>query len=325
MRRRLFALLAVLLFSGLVWAQSLTVYSGRNEAFVGPVIAAFEEATGVDVQVRYGDTAQLAAQILEEGGNTPADVFLAQDAGALGALEAAGLFSVLTEDVLQLVEPRFRSASGSWVGVTGRARVVVGKPDATDVPESVFDLVDSRYRNRVGWAPSNASFQAFVTAMRVKYGDELTEQWLRGMIANGAVSYPKNTPIVDAVGRGEIDYGLVNHYYLFRFLAEDPDFPAQNYFLDDADIGSLVNVAGAGVLAASDQQPLAEQFIEYLLSESAQEHFSEEVSEYPLAAGVSARSELPPLAELETPAVDLSDLSDLEGTLELLQETGALE
>ncbi|MEX2534119.1 MAG: iron ABC transporter substrate-binding protein [Trueperaceae bacterium] len=318
-------LLSALLLLGGALAQTLTVYSGRNEAFVGPVIAAFEQETGVEVEVRYGGTAQLAAQILEEGRNSPADVFLAQDAGALGALEEAELFATLDEGILDLVEPRFRSDSGAWVGVTGRARVLVGSPDAQDVPSSVFELVDEQYSGRLGWAPTNASFQAFVTAMRVRYGNELTREWLRGMIVNEVNVYPNNTSIVDAVGRGEIDYGLVNHYYLFRFLAEDPNFPAQNYFLEDADIGGLVNVAGAGVLATSDNRELAGRFVEYLLGEDAQRHFSDEVSEYPLAQGIEARSELPSLDELETPNVDLSDLADLEGTLELLQETGALE
>lgn len=323
MTKRLTVLLATLLLGGTL-AQTLTVYSGRNEAFVGPVIEDFQRDTGIQVEVRYGNTAQLAAQILEEGEASPADVFLAQDAGALGALEAAGLFAPLPAEILELVDERFRSDSGSWVGVTGRARVVVAR-EGSDVPESVFDLTSEEYRGRVGWAPTNASFQAFVTAMRVVYGDDTTRQWLSDMIANDVQVYQNNTAIVDAVGRGEIDYGLVNHYYLYRFLAENPEFPVRNNFLGDADIGALVNVAGAGVLATSDQQEAAQRFIRYLLSEEAQRHFAESVSEYPLVEGVEAPADVPALSDLETPDIDLSDLADLEGTLELLQETGALE
>lgn len=315
-------LIAALLGGAL--AQTLTVYSGRNEAFIAPVVQAFEDASGVDVQVRYGDTAPLAAQILEEGSASPADVYLAQDAGALGALEDAGRLAQLPNELLERVDARFRSDDGRWVGVTGRARVLVVREGVTDVPDSVFELTDEAYRGRVGWAPTNGSFQAFVTAMRVAHGDERTESWLRGMIANDARSFPNNSSQVEAAGRGEIDFGLVNHYYLSRFTSEDPDFPARNEFLPDADIGSLVNVAGVAVLETSERDELAHRFVAFLLSDVAQRHFTGEVNEYPLVAGVEASEALVPLDQLETPDLDLSDLADLEGTLELLQETGAL-
>jgi iron(III) transport system substrate-binding protein len=323
LRRSLFALLFALL--GVVLAQPLTIYSGRNEAFVAPVIDAFSTATGIEVEVRYGGTAPLAAQLLEEGGNSPADVYLAQDAGALGALAASGLLAKLPSDVLGRVEERFRSPDDLWVGVTGRARVVIADPDAGDPPASVFDLAESRYRDRLGWAPTNGSFQAFVTAMRIIHGDDSTTDWLRGMLANGVRAYANNTAIVEAVGRGEIDYGLVNHYYLFRFTGEDPAFAAENLFLPDADIGALINVAGAAVLAGSERTADAQRFVAFLLSDLAQRHFAAEVNEYPLVPGIAANPALPPLAELPTPDLDLSNLADLETTLELLLDSGALE
>ncbi len=321
-----FALL-IALGAGALAQTTLTVYSGRNEAFIGPVVASFEAATGIDVKVRYGNTAELAATILEEGRNSPADVYLAQDAGALGALAAAGLFQTLPEDILAKVEPRFRSPEGLWVGVTGRARVLVynsNNVSAEDLPKSVFELTDPKWRGRVGWAPGNGSFQAFVTAMRVVEGEERTRQWLTDMLANGVQEYPNNSSQVEAVARGEIDLGLVNHYYLFRFLAEQGEnFPARNQYLSDADIGSLVNVAGAGILATSEQTEAAEQFIDFLLSPEAQQHFTDTVFEYPLVKGIVTNPLLLPLSELQTPNLDLSDLQDLEGTLELLQEVGA--
>ena len=325
--RRSIHILAIL-FLGLVAssvAQTLTIYSGRNEAFVGPVVAAFEAATGMDVEVRYGDTAPLVAQILEEGSNSPADLLLAQDAGALGAMAAAGMLAPLPREILSQVDARFRSSQGLWVGVTGRARVLVVGPDLDDLPTSVFELTEERFRGRVGWAPGNGSFQAFVTAMRVIYGEARASEWLRAMVANDTRVYPKNTPIVEAVGRGEIDIGLVNHYYLYRFTAENPDFSARNLFLSDADIGALVNVAGAAVVASSDRQIVAQHFIAFLLSPLAQRHFAAEVNEYPLVPGVLANPELPPLNQLATPDIDLAALSDLETTLELLLDTGALE
>ena len=330
MKRVLVSLLVTLLVSSVLataFAQTLTVYSGRNEAFIDPVVQLFEAETGVTVEVRYGDTAELAATIFEEGRNSPADVYLAQDAGALGALAKADLFTELPADILDKVEARFRSDDGTWVGVTGRARVLAYNTSTLtedEIPNSVFDLTSEAWQGRVGWAPTNASFQAFVTAMRVTQGDDVTREWLNAMMANDVKAYPNNTSIVEAVGRGEIDLGLVNHYYLFRFLAEQGEsFPVRNHYLSDADIGSLVNVAGAGILKTSEHTDLAEQFVQFLLSSEAQQHFTNNVYEYPLVAGISTNELLLPLADVQTPDIDLSNLDDLEGTLELLQDVGA--
>lgn len=305
----------------------ITVYSGRNEELVGPLLDAFSEDTGIEVLVRYGDTAELAATILEEGGNTPADVYFAQDAGALGALRSEGLLAPLPSDLLEAVEPRFRASDDTWVGVSGRSRVLVYNTEALDVeevPASVLDLTDEQWRGRIGWAPTNGSFQAFVTAMQVEMGEDATRGWVEGMLANDVQQYQNNTAIVEATARGEVDLGLVNHYYLYRFLEEDPSFTAGNAFLDGGDIGALVNVAGVGVLATSSQQPAAIELVEYLLSESSQRYFATETFEYPLARGVPADDRLPALESIETPDLDLSDLADLQSTLELLRTSGAL-
>ena len=220
--------------------RELTIYSGRGESLVEPIIKRFEEATGITVRVRYAGTAELAAAILEEGERSPADIYFAQDAGALAALAEAGALAQLPDDVLDAVPEELRDASGRWVGTSGRARVLVYSPERVpNPPNSIFDLVNEEWRGRVGWAPSNGSFQAFITAMRQLHGEEATEAWLRGMIANDVREYPKNSPQVQAVGDGEIDIGLVNHYYLFRFLAEDPDFPAANHFTDAGGAGAL--------------------------------------------------------------------------------------
>jgi len=306
----------------------ITVYSGRNEDFVGFLFEDFTEATGVEVAVRYGDTAELAATIVEEGANSPADVYFAQDAGALGALQAQGLLTDLPQDVLDLVDPLFRSREGQWVGTTGRVRVLAyntDRVDAAELPDSVFDLTEPEWEGRVGWAPTNGSFQAFVTAMRVAEGDDRTRDWLEGMLANGAVEFPNNTGIVEAVSRGEVEVGITNHYYLYRFLAEDPDFPVANHYLP-GDIGGLVNIAGVGVLASSDASEAAFELVRYLLSDEVQVYFGQNANtvEFPVVAGVDA-PELPSLDEIDPPDVDLSNLEDLQGTLQLLQEVGALQ
>ncbi len=304
----------------------ITVYSGRSENLIGPLIEQFEAATGIDVQVRYGDTAALAATLLEEGDRSPADVYLAQDAGALGAIEDARLFAELPASYLDPVDDSFKSGSGQWVGVSGRARVIVHTTDlqAADLPQSIFDLTTPEWRGRVGWAPTNGSFQAFVTAMREVHGDAATEEWLRAMLANEVQEYPNNSTQVQAVGDGEIDVGLVNHYYLFRFLAEDPNFPAANSYTDAGEAGALINVAGVGVLASSNQDQAALRFVEYLLGEPAQTYFRDETNEYPLIDGVSPRDGIPSLETLSPPSLRLTSLADLEGTLDLLREVGAL-
>lgn len=306
----------------------LVVYSGRSEDLVGPIVESFEKATGIDVQVRYGDTAELAATILEEGNNSPADVYWAQDAGALGALAGAGRLQPLDDDILNRVEARFRSPDGVWVGLSGRARVVIYnttllQPD--DLPDSIWGFTDPRWKGKIGWAPTNGSFQAFVTALRVLEGDARAREWLSGIQANQPKVYEGNTAIVDAAGKGEIEVGFVNHYYLFRFLKERGDsFPARNHTFPGGDVGNLINVAGAGILDTAKNVENAEAFIRFMLSEEAQAYFAEQTTEYPLVAGIAIDPRLKPLLEIETPDVDLSNLDDLEGTLQLLQELGIL-
>lgn len=307
--------------------ETLTVYSGRSESLIAPILQQFTDETGIQVQVRYGNTAEMAAVILEEGDNSPADVYIAQDAGALGALAQEGRLMPLPSDILARVPAEFRSDDGLWVGLSGRARVLVYNTELLteeDLPASILDLANPEWAGRVGWAPTNASFQAHVTAMRLLLGDDAVRSWLESMVANGAIPYDGNTAVVQAVIDGEVQVGLVNHYYLYGFLADNPDVPAVNYYFPGGDPGALVNVAGAGIVSTSDHPGLAQRLILYLLGNHAQEYFATETYEYPLVAGIEPSVELRPLAEIEVPAIDLSDLSDLQSTLELLSETGAI-
>jgi iron(III) transport system substrate-binding protein len=304
----------------------ITVYSGREEELVAPLFERFSEETGINVDVRYGDSAELAATIAEEGDNSPADVFFAQDPGSLGAVEDE--LAALPDDILDRVPERFRDGDGKWVGTSGRVRVIVYNTDElseSDVPDSVFDLTDDEWEDRVGIAPTNASFQAFVTAMRLTAGEDDTGEWLEGLKENGAKTYERNTPIVEAAANGEIDLGLVNHYYLALVKAEDPDAAVDNKFLPGDDPGALVSVAGAGVLEGSDDGEAAERFVEYLLSAEGQRFYAEEAeeAEYPLVEEVEPQAGLPALDSLQGPDVDLETFGEeLEATLELLSETG---
>jgi iron(III) transport system substrate-binding protein len=304
---------------------TLTIYSGRGESLVGGIIERFEAETGIKVRVRYAGTAELALAIIEEGDRSPADIFYGQDAGALAALAETGAATRLPADILALVDDKFQDTNGRWIATSGRARVLVISPDRVpNPPDSVFDLVNPEWKGRIGWAPTNGSFQAFVTAMRQIHGEQATEEWLRGMIANDVKVYPKNSPQVQAVHDGELDIGLVNHYYLIRKTSVDPNWRGANHFTDPGEAGALINIAGVALIEASDNDSNALRFIRFLLSEEGQTYFREETFEYPVAAGVGAWPTLVPLAELSPPSLALTSLSDLEGTIELLEKVGAL-
>ena len=330
MRIRLAILaVAVTLLLASVQAQTITIYVGRGEALAGPIIERFEAATGIDVAVRYGSTAELAGLIIEEGSASPADAFWAQDAGALGALERAGRLVQVPADLTANVPAKNTHPSGMWVAVSARNRVLVYSTDRVDaaaLPASIFDLVDEQYNGRVAWAPGNASFQSFVTALRVTYGEDAAREWLEGMIANGTKSYSNNGSQLDAIAAGEVDFGLVNNYYLLRRLATEPTFPVGQTFFDDGDIGNLANVTGIGVVAGTDQAELVHQFIAFLLSDEAQTFFTDDNQEYPITSTVAPNAALAPLGDpiAASPLVDLASIDDLQGTLELLTEVGLL-
>lgn len=307
----------------------LVVYSGRSEELVAPLIEQFEADTGTNVDVRYGDTAELAAQLLEEGDNSPADVFFAQDAGALQVVQDEGLTTGLPAAQLEKVPAAYRSADGQWVGTSGRARVVVYNTDEVaeaDVPGSVLELTDPRWRGEVGIAPTNASFQSFVTAMRETVGEERTRQWLEDLVANDVQTFENNSAIVDAVDAGTVSLGLVNHYYLYEKIAEvgEENIVAANAAFEPGDPGNLVNVAGVAVLPTGSDNPASQEFVEYLLSDTAQEFFATETAEYPLVDTVEAADGLPALDEIEGPDLTLEQLSDLQGTQDLLLQVGLI-
>ena len=307
-------------------APKLILYSAREETLVGPIIEQFQEASDVDVGVKYGSNASLAATIREEGSNSPADIFFATDPGLLGAM--SDLFIQLTDSVLSQVPPQFRSREGKWVGISGRARVIVYNTDRlseADLPNSIMDFTGPKWKGRIGWPPANGSFQAFVTAMRVTLGEEATRRWLEGIQANKPKVYPKNTPVVKAVADGEVDVGFVNHYYLFRFLQDEGEsFRARNYHPKGQDLGATMLVNGAGILSISKNKETAQRFLNFMLSQVAQQYFASQTFEYPLVEGVKTHRLLVPLEQLELPDVNLSRLSDVQGTQKLLRELGII-
>lgn len=307
---------------------SVVVYSGREEELIGPLLEQFEEESGIDVEVRYGDSAELAATLAEEGGNSPADLFFAQDPGALGAVEEQGLLAELPGELLERVDERFRDPDGHWVGTSGRARVLVYNTDMLsedELPESVFDLTGPEWRGKLGVSPTNGSFQAFVTVMRLTEGDDVTREWLEGILANEPNIYDGNVPIVEATAAGEIEAGLVNHYYIYVVREEQPDAPIDNHFFPGDDPGALVSTAGVAVLDGAEHAEEAEELVDFLLSEEGQRFYAEAAAEaeFPLVEGVEPREGLPALEELEGPEIELDRLGpELERTLQLLNEVG---
>lgn len=310
-------------------AAPLVVYSGRSRSLVEPLVQRFKQQTGLEVEVRYGNTPQLALAIQQEGRRTPADVFWAQDTGPLQMLSETGVFSPLPADLYARIPDAFRTADRTWVATSGRARTFVFSParvPAAERPASVYDLTDPKWKGRLGWAPTNASFQAFVTAMRAEHGEARARQWLTGMIANQPKAYAGNTPIVQAVAAGEIDLGLPNHYYWVRLKKENPALAAEQSFFADGDIGNLVFVAGAAILQTSPRQAEALQFLRFLLSAESQRYITEEIAEYPVTSDVPAAAGLvaPEALTRAAPKVPMRSMNDLEGTLKLLRELGLL-
>ena len=309
--------------------RSLTVYSGRSQSLVHPLLEAFGESTGIAIRVKYAGSPEIAATIFEEGDNTPADVVFLQDPGSLGILAAEGILAELPRASLDKVDARLRDPNGRWIATSGRARTIIYNTESidpdTDLPASILDFTAEEWKGRVGWAPRNGSFQSFLTVLRSQLGEDVARKWLEGMRDNDVREYPNNISIVQAAANGEVDVGFVNHYYLERFLEEHgPGFTARNHYLGNRDIGALVLVAGAGILKASDNNETAEEFIDFLLSEPAQKYFTDEIKEYPVAAGVEPEGDLPPLESLDPPDVDLGSQHDLRGTLDLLRDVGIL-
>jgi iron(III) transport system substrate-binding protein len=307
--------------------RKLVVYSGRAERLIKPIINQFEFETGVEVSVRYADSAELAATLLEEGDRTKANVFFAQDAGALGALTKEKRFAKIPAATLNRVDPKYRADDATWVGVSGRARVFVYDPrQISTPPKSIKDLIDPKYRGKVGYVPTNASFQSFVTALRVSAGEDAAKEWLTAFKNNKPVVYPSNGAVVVAANKGDIAVGLVNHYYLYERIAADgaSNVYVRNEYPEKGDLGGLVNVAGVGILKDSAADPASLAFVEFMLGKEAQTYFAEKTFEYPLVPSVARHPSLPPIQTVEGPAIDLSKLDSLKQTLDLLRSVGML-
>lgn len=308
--------------------ETLTVYSGRSESFIQPFFDEFEFTTGIEIEVRYGDSAELAAQILEEGTRSPADVFLSQDAGAIGAVAADDLLQTLRQESTSKVPSKFADPNNFWVGITGRARVVAYDPEfisAQDVPTTIDNLLQPQWRSVIGIAPANSSFQSFVTALRQIRGDEAALEWLNGLAANDPQVFEKNSQLIEAIDAKVIGLALTNHYYAYE-VAESLGrvLEVENGFFASGDVGNLLNVSAFGILNSSKKSEAAYILLDYLLAAETQQKFVSETSEYALLPDQVPPRDMPKLEDLGLPNVTLGDLSDVTRTQELLVQAGLL-
>jgi len=306
---------------------TLTVYSGRGSALVGDLLEYIRELyPDLDLHVRYGGSSELVDEIVSEGEESRGDVFYSVNAGALGSLADQNRTRSLPNDILGMIPAEFSDPDGHWVGTSGRARAVpynTDRLDESDVPDDIFAFPDYEpFENNFGWAPSYGSFQAFVTAMRLRKGRERTKEWLESMIDHGTETYPDEFFASQHVADGEIVAGLANHYYTLRVQAARPDAPIALIFTEN-DAGAIFNVAGACVLDTASNPEMATRFVRHLLSAEAQDYFARRTFEYPLLPSVEPVGDLPPVDELSVPeGVDLAQLSNLEPALELIRSVG---
>ena len=300
----------------------LTVYSGRGEFLVGELVGSIDDLyDDLDLTVRYGGSTDLVNQIVNEGEGSPADVFYSVNAGALGALADEGRTQALPADVTETVREEFRTEQ--WVGTSGRARTVPYNTDEYDESELPDDIMayPEEFDGDLGWAPTYGSAQAFVTAMRILEGEDATREWLEAMVERGAATYPDEFRTCQEIADGQIDAAFTNHYYIQRVLDGNPDAPIATSFTE-GDAGAVFNVAGAAVIDSAADADLAANFVRHLLSAEAQDYFARSTFEYPLIPEVEPIGDLPSIDELDVPDIDLTELSDLEATVDLMREAG---
>lgn len=309
--------------------DSLTLYSAQHEPISEAFAKGFEEENGTEVKIRYGEDEGLASQIEQEGDSSPADVVLTENTPPLEALSSKGLLSQVDSSTLSEVPEQFSSSNGDWVGVAARETVMVYNPDlisAGELPASILDLAKPEWKGKLAIAPSEPDFVPIVSAIEKLDGEEAAKEWLEGF-GDNAKRYNDNEGIIAAVDSGQIAAGIINHYYWFEAAAEEgkDKIPSKLHYFGNEDAGALVNVSGAGILASSGEQDLAQEFLAYLVSVEGQEAMTGSGDwEYPLNSEVAPPPGLEPFDSLEPPKVSPSDLGDGTAPLKLMQEVGLL-
>jgi len=299
--------------SGSEESDELLIYNAQHESLTKEWIDAFTKETGIKVTYRHGGDTEMGNQLIAEGDASPADVFLTENSPAMAAVERAGLFADLEPDTLNQVPTQYRPPTGKWTGVAARTTVFVYnkrlQPD--QLPKSMLDLQRPEWKGRWGAPPARPDFQAIVSALLQLKGEAATAQWLAGMKEN-AVLEDNNVSTLEAVNAGELDGGIIYHYYWYRDQAKTKEISGNTalHYFKNQDPGAFISVSGGGVLESSDKKDQAQQFVRFVTSRAGQEVLEKGTSfEYPVASGVSANPALPPLNELQAPNVDPSTLN----------------
>ena len=306
----------------------ITVYNAQHEELLVELAPKFTKATGIDVKLRNGKDFELGNQLVQEGDQTPADVFLTENSPAMSLVESKGLFTPIDQTTLDRIPEQYRPASGAWTGFVARSTVLVydkNAVDEADLPASILDLAKPEWKGRTSFSPSGADFQAIVSAVLQLKGERATEQWLAGIAENGTV-YQGNNVVMNSVNDGQVETGIIYHYYWDRDQAEagENSDDSRLHFFDNEDPGAFLSISGAGVLKASKKQKDAQRFVDYLTDIDGQQALADSYAlEYPLNPEVQLKPPVKPFSELEPPKVDVSDLNGPK-VIAMMQKAGLL-
>jgi iron(III) transport system substrate-binding protein len=307
---------------------SITLYNAQHEDLMKEMTDAFTKSTGIKVELRNGSDLEMANQIAQEGDRSPADVFVTENSPAMTLVDGRRLFTPVSAAAAKQVPARYQPRDRDWVGFAARQTVFVyntGKPASQDLPASIMDLADPRWKGRFGYSPTGADFQAIVSAVLALKGEAQTRAWLKGLKEN-AVAYQGNTKVMAAVNKGDIEGGVIYHYYWYQDQAE-AGADSRNtklHFFAPQDPGAFTSVSGAGILKSSDDVEKAQQLVRFLTGPAGQRVLAQSSAlEYPIASGVPAPAALKPLAELDAPVVDIDKLNS-EQVVTLMQDAGIL-
>lgn len=322
------ALIAPLSACSILNPPDLVIYNAQHEELLDELVPIFEEESGLDVELRSGKDLEMANQIVEEDDDSPADVFLTENSPAMSIVDNAGLFASAPAGALETIPAAYVPSSKNWVGFLGRSTVVMYNTDnvtEADLPASILDFAEPEWKDRVGFSPTGADFQAIVSAVLELEGEDATRAWLEGLKANGVI-LQNNLVVMQAANSGEIDAGIAYHYYWYRDREENGDDSDSSalHFFGDEDPGAFLSVSGAGILKSSEHAEAAEEFVDWLTSTDAQQAMAESYAlEYPLNPEADLNPDVKPFDELEPPTVDVSSLNGPQVT-DLMTEAGLL-
>jgi iron(III) transport system substrate-binding protein len=312
-------------------ANSITLYSGQHVQTTQSLVAAFKQATGIQVNVRSDGENTLADQIVTEGSNSPADVIFAENSPSLEFLQGRGMLGPVTPSTLAQVPSQYNSPTGDWVGVSARVSVIIYNPSriaASQLPTTVLQLADPRYTGKIAIAAAETDFQPIITSVAHTYGRAAAVAWLKGIASNaGSRAYPDNETVANEVNRGSVAFGVIDQYYWYRMQAEigKSKMHSQLAYFAPHDPGYVIDVSGAAVLKSSAHAANAKRFLAFLVSRQGQQIIAHSTSfEYPIASGVTTAQPETPFSQLQPNPISIAELGDGSNAIELLKQAGLL-